>query len=69
MSKNYTRVRFENEPSTKTPLSAENLNRMDEMIEKLDERLISQEDVGVKDYVQGSATMSGWSISQATFKY
>lgn len=40
MEKLYERINFENAPSTKTPLNAENLNKMDKAINDLDDRCI-----------------------------
>ena len=40
MDKLYKRINFEDSPSTKTPLSAANLNQMDKAINDLDDRII-----------------------------
>lgn len=38
MEKAYSRINFENSPSTKTPLNAINLNKMDKAVDDLDDR-------------------------------
>ena len=40
MEKLYERINFENAPSKKTPLSEENLNKMDRAIYEVDNRVI-----------------------------
>lgn len=45
MNKLYSRIEWENEPSDKTPLNEENLNKMDSAIELLDNRVIEQDSV------------------------
>ena len=40
MNKSYTRINFQNSPSTATPLNATNLNKMDKGINDLDDRII-----------------------------
>ncbi|MBQ8803486.1 MAG: hypothetical protein IJZ53_07635 [Tyzzerella sp.] len=47
MEKIYKRINWQNVPSTETPLSAENLNKMDKGIEDLDNRMIN--DIPVMD--------------------
>ena len=39
MEKIYERINWEDHPSTKTPINANNLNKMDEAIDKLDDRV------------------------------
>ena len=39
MAKRYTRVNWQNSPSTVTPISAENLNKMDKGIDDVDSAL------------------------------
>lgn len=40
MQKVYSRINWENEPSTNTPLSEDNLNRMDYALDKIDDRVV-----------------------------
>ncbi|MCQ2771171.1 MAG: hypothetical protein MJ236_05175 [Clostridia bacterium] len=40
MDKIYSRVNWKNEPSTETPVNAENLNKMDSAIDTLDSRVV-----------------------------
>jgi hypothetical protein len=44
MEKLYERINFENAPSKKTPLSAENLNKIDSAINAIDNRVIETHD-------------------------
>lgn len=44
MEKLYNRINFENAPSKKTPLSAENLNKIDSAINAIDNRVIETHD-------------------------
>lgn len=41
LSKLYTRINWENEPSVRTPISESNLNAMDSAIDSLDNRVIT----------------------------
>lgn len=41
MNKAYEKINWENTPSTKTPLSAENLNKMDDAIDVIDDRVLN----------------------------
>lgn len=43
MQKVYSRVTWENEPSKKTPLSEDNLNKMDYAIDQIDSRVVEQQ--------------------------
>lgn len=43
MDKLYERVNWENRPSKKTKINAENLNKMDKALNDLDDRVIEQE--------------------------
>lgn len=43
MNKAYTRIDWENEPSTNTPINETNLNKMDYAIDELDNRVIAQD--------------------------
>jgi len=40
MNKVYQRIEWENEPSVKTPINEENLNRMDSALNEIDNRLV-----------------------------
>lgn len=60
MEKLYERINFENAPSKKTPLSEENLNKMDEGIDKLDDRTVQfgleleNARIGLNDVIYGN---------------
>ena len=53
MGKYYSRINWQNSPSKTTPISAENLNKMDKAIEDLDNEaaVLRQEINDVKSYV------------------
>lgn len=40
MQKVYSRINWENEPSTNTPLSEDNLNKIDYALDKIDDRVV-----------------------------
>ena len=40
MNKVYSRINWENEPSTKTPLNEHNLNKIDFAVDEIDNRVI-----------------------------
>lgn len=44
MNKIYSKINFLNRPSKKTPLNAANLNKMDEAIDGLDNRVVDMND-------------------------
>lgn len=44
MDKLYERVNWENRPSKKTKINAENLNKMDKALDDLDDRVIEQDE-------------------------
>ena len=46
MAKLYERVNWEDLPSKNTPINAENLNKMDEAIDKLDDKIVELEEGG-----------------------
>lgn len=46
MAKTYERINWENLPSKNTPINAENLNKMDEAIDKLDDKIVELEENG-----------------------
>ena len=46
MAKIYERVNWEDLPSKNTPINAENLNKMDEAIDKLDDKIVELEEGG-----------------------
>lgn len=48
MAKRYTRINFQNAPSTATPLNAANLNKMDKGIDDLDNAIEALSDTLVK---------------------
>lgn len=55
MAKLYERVNWENLPSKNTPINAENLNKMDEAIDKLDDKIVELEESsggGSGDYLE-----------------
>lgn len=52
MEKLYSRINFENAPSKKTPLSEENLNKMDSAINEIDNRVIETHDELKSDLIQ-----------------
>lgn len=43
MDKLYTRINWEDKPSKRTKINAENLNKMDKAINDLDDRVVAQE--------------------------
>lgn len=81
MEKVYEKIGWENTPSTKTPLSASNLNKMDDAINALDDRVLtldsekaSEEEIAtlVKevhiDEVTGDVTVTKKDGSEEEFK-
>lgn len=46
MAKVYERINWEDSPSKNTPINAENLNKMDEAIDKLDDKIVELEENG-----------------------
>ena len=58
MNKAYERINFQNEPSTATPLSATNLNKMDLGLDTIDDRVVTldSEKSSVVANPQGTAT-------------
>ena len=46
----YTKIGYQNSPSTATPLNAENLNHMDEQIYENDQRLTALEGAHVSSF-------------------
>ena len=41
MNKTYSRINWENEPSTETPINEDNLNRMDAALDTIDDRVVT----------------------------
>lgn len=63
MNKAYSRINFQNAPSTATPLNATNLNKMDKAINDLDDRIIELS--GYQEEAEESAEMASASASAA----
>lgn len=68
MDKAYTRIRWENEPSTDTPLNETNLNLMDAAINELDNRIIVHDtEIQTLDgYQTAAATSAANAANSAT---
>lgn len=65
LNKVYTRINWEDYPSEKTPLSEEELNRMDSAIDALDSRIISQDAVKV-DKTTINDKIADWTMDENT---
>lgn len=63
MNKAYSRINFQNAPSTATPLNATNLNKMDKAINDLDDRIIELS--GYQEEAQEAAEQASSSASAA----
>lgn len=64
MNKAYTRINFQNSPSTATPLNATNLNKMDKAINDLDDRIIELQ--GYQEEAEEAAESASASASAAS---
>lgn len=64
MNKAYTRINFQNAPSTATPLNATNLNKIDKAINDIDNRVI--ELAGYQEEAQEAAEQASSSASAAS---
>ena len=49
MNKVYSRINWENEPSTKTPLNEHNLNKIDFAVDEIDNRVIELDSTKAKN--------------------
>lgn len=65
MNKVYARINWENYPSDSTPLNEENLNRMDHAVNKLDNRIISQ-DASKANKAELNNLVKDWIIDETT---
>jgi hypothetical protein len=63
VNKAYSRINFQNAPSTATPLNATNLNKIDKAINDLDDRIIELS--GYQEEAEESAEMASASASAA----
>jgi hypothetical protein len=63
VNKAYSRINFQNAPSTATPLNATNLNKMDKAINDLDDRIIELS--GYQEEAQEAAEQASSSASAA----
>ena len=63
MDKIYTRIRWENDPSIKTPLNETNLNAMDLAIDRLDTRIVEMS--GYEEIAHGYANEARESADRA----
>lgn len=64
MNKAYSRINFQNAPSTATPLNATNLNKMDKAINDLDDRIIELQ--GYQEEAEEAAEEAAASASAAS---
>ena len=60
----YERVNWENLPSTKTPVNADNLNKMNEGIAEIDNKVTTLDNI-----VTGSGTVNSTYVSAAEYNY
>lgn len=65
MNKAYTRIDWENEPSTNTPINETNLNKMDSALDELDNRVIAQ-DISKADKTEVSTLISNVEFNEST---
>jgi hypothetical protein len=65
MNKVYTRIYWENEPSSDTPLSETELNKMDYALDEVDNRLIEQ-DATKLSKVDASSDIVNWTMDEET---
>lgn len=65
MNKAYTRIDWENEPSTNTPINETNLNKMDSALDELDNRVIAQ-DTSKADKTEVSTLIANVEFDEST---
>lgn len=65
MNKAYTRIDWENEPSTNTPINETNLNKMDYALDELDNRVIAQ-DTSKADKTEVSTLIANVEFDEST---
>lgn len=65
MNKVYTRINWENYPSTKTELDAENLNTIDYAVNEMDNRIIEQ-DTSKANKTELSNLIKDWNMDEST---
>lgn len=65
MNKAYTRIDWENEPSTNTPINETNLNKMDSTLDELDNRVIAQ-DTSKADKTEVSTLIANVEFDEST---
>lgn len=65
MNKVYTRINWENYPSTKTELDAENLNTIDYAVNEMDNRIIEQ-DTSKANKTELSNLIKDWNMDKST---
>lgn len=65
LSKLYSRINWENYPSEETPINKPNLNRMDDAIDSLDNRVIEQESLKF-DKTSAAGLIKEWVIDEQT---
>lgn len=65
MDKVYTRINWENSPSTKTPIGALNLNRADYAINEIDNRVV-RHDTEKADRTQIVNLVRDWTMDEST---
>jgi len=70
MNKAYQRINWENEPSVKTPINEDNLNRMDVALDEVDNRLIALDTAKASmSEIMGSFVDAQFDESTGIFKF